>query len=89
MFQQGFENDSSMAADRHLFHRSKALTPTPAPWSSPTPVLWAEEEQADEDKKTTQEIEEEKRKNKKRDQQDDKRQPAKPQNKARVRKTIR
>jgi hypothetical protein len=82
MFQQGFENDCSMAADYNFLGKA----PTPAPWSSRIPVLWAEEEQADEDKRITEEIEEEKRKNKKRDHQDDNRQPAKPQKNARARK---
>jgi hypothetical protein len=86
MFQQGFENDCSMAADYNLLWKAPTPTPTPAPWSSRIPVLWAEEEQADEDKRITREIEEEKRKNKKRDHQDDKRQPAKPRKNARARK---
>jgi hypothetical protein len=87
MFQRGFENEYSIAADHNPVHPWQA--PTPGPWSSRNPVLWAEEEQADEDERTTQEIEEEKRKNKKRDQQDDKRQPAKPQKNARPRKKVR
>jgi len=32
VFQQGFENDYSMAADHNLFNRWKPLTP--GPWSS-------------------------------------------------------
>jgi hypothetical protein len=82
MFQQGFENDCSMAADHNLLWKG----PTPAPWSSRIPVFWAEEEQADEDKRITEEIEEEKRKDKRRDHQDDGRQPAKPGKNARARK---
>lgn len=43
MFQQTLENDYSMAgADHNLFDRWEV--PTPAPWSSQIPALWAEEE---------------------------------------------